>query len=67
MSQELKSVLKTDEIIGYKPLFLPVLKRNFMNYTIITSNKGTGGPVLMDILNTINNTQQVSLLDSFKG
>lgn len=67
MSQELKSILKTDKIKDYKPHFLPVLKINFMNYTIITSNKGTGGPILMDILSMIDNTQKVSLLNSFKG
>lgn len=67
MSQELKSILKTDEVIGYKPISLPVLKKRYMNYTIISSNKGTGGPILMDMLNMIHNIQEVSLLNSFKG
>lgn len=71
MSEELKLFLKPDDVINYQPLILPVLKQNFMNYCIITSNKGTGGPILLDVLNKINNTntdfEEISLLNSFKG
>lgn len=71
MSRELKSILKPDDVISYQPLILPVLKQNFMNYCIITSNKGTGGPILLDVLSKMNNTKKyledLSLLNSFKS
>lgn len=69
MSLELKTILKEDEVVGYKPLFLPALKQNFMNYSIITSNNGTGGPILLDILNEMNNTnyKEVWQLNRLKG
>lgn len=66
MSQELKFILNPDDITGYKPIFLSAISQNFMNYTIITSNKGTGGPILLEVLSEINNTE-ISLLNSFKG
>lgn len=69
MSQELVSILKPDDIIDYKPILLPALRHNFMNYTIITSNNGTGGPILIKVLTTFNNTydENISLLNTFKG
>ncbi|XP_022181735.1 gamma-glutamyltransferase 7-like isoform X2 [Myzus persicae] len=71
MSEELKSTLKPDDVISYQPLILPVLKQNFMNYCIITSNKGTGGPILLEVLSKMNNTstypEDLSLLNSFKS
>lgn len=68
MSEELVSILKPDDVTSYKPLVLPVLRQNFMNYTIITSNEGTGGPILMDVLSKMNTTSDnLSLLNSFKG
>lgn len=66
MSEELKLILNPYDITSYKPLLLSALSQNFMNYTIITSNKGTGGPILTEVLSKINNTE-ISLLDSFKG
>lgn len=70
MSKELESTLKPDDVISYQPLILPVLKQNFMNYCIITSNNGTGGPILLEVLSKINNTntnvEDLSLLNSFK-
>lgn len=56
MSQELTSVLKYNDVINYKPIFSQALKQNFMNNTILTSNVGTGGPILMKVLSIINNT-----------
>jgi len=71
MSKELESTLKPEDVISYQPLILPVLKQNFMNYCIITSNNGTGGPILLEVLNKINNTntnvEDLSLLNSFKS
>jgi len=74
MSKELESILKPDDVISYQPLILPVLKQNFMNYCIITSNNGTGGPILLEVLSKINNTntsntyvEDLSLLNSFKS
>lgn len=71
MSKELESTLKPDDVINYQPLILPVLKQNFMNYCIITSNNGTGGPILLDVLSKINNTdtyiEDLSLFNSFKS
>lgn len=68
MSQELKLILKPEDVTGFQPLILPVLKHHFMNYSIITSNEGTGGPILMDVLSKINNTsEELSLLNSFKS
>jgi len=71
MSKELKSTLKPNDVLSYQPLFLPVLKQNVMNYCIITSNKGTGGPILLEVLSKINNTntslEDLSLLNSFKS
>lgn len=71
MSKELESILRPDDVISYQPLILPVLKQNFMNYCIITSNKGTGGPILLDVLSKINNTntyfEDLSLFNSFKS
>jgi len=55
MSQELK-FFKSDDVTGYKPLLLPVLMKSFMNYTILTSHEGTGGPILLEVLNMVNNT-----------
>lgn len=67
MSQELKHILKPEDVIGFQPFILPVLKQNFMNYTIVTSNEGTGGPILMDILSKVNNShEEILALDSFK-
>ncbi|VVC40656.1 Gamma-glutamyltranspeptidase,Nucleophile aminohydrolases, N-terminal [Cinara cedri] len=67
MSEELIHVLKPNDVTSYKPLILPVLKQHFMNYTVITSNEGTGGPILMDILKQINNTSDdISLVNCFK-
>jgi len=73
MSKEL-SGLKLDDITSYKPLVLPAIVSNFMNYTIITSNEGTGGPILMEVLSLINNntlyddiSRDISLLKTFKG
>lgn len=71
MSEELKLMLKPDDVMSYKPLILPVLRQKYMNYCIITSNKGTGGPILLKVLNKMNNTntyfEDLSLLNSFKG
>lgn len=69
MSQELKFILNPEDIIGYKPIFSPALRYNFMNYTIITSSNGTGGPILVKVLSKLNNTYEeyISLLNSFKG
>lgn len=69
LSQELVSILNPDDIIGYKPIYLPALKQNFMNYTVITSNNGTGGSILMKVLSKLNSSydENISLLNSFKG
>lgn len=79
MSQELTSVLKSNDVINYKPILSQTLKQNFMNNTILTSNEGTGGPILMKVLSIINNTYNEEkynntyyndnklLLNSFKG
>lgn len=68
MSEELVTILKPDDVTSYKPLVLPVLKQHFMNYTIITSNEGTGGPILMNVLSKMNNTSdKIALLNCFKG
>lgn len=73
MSKEL-SDLKLDDVTSYKPLVLPAVVGNFMNYTIITSNEGTGGPILMEVLSLINNntfyddvSKDIFLLNTFKG
>ncbi|XP_027850177.2 glutathione hydrolase 7-like isoform X1 [Aphis gossypii] len=70
MSEELKLILKPDDVMSYQPLILPVLRQTYMKYCIITSNKGTGGPILLKVLNKINNTntylEDLSLLNSFK-
>lgn len=68
MSQELKPILKPEDVIGFQPFILPVLKQNFMNYSIIMSNEGTGGPILIDLLSKVNNTyDDISILNSFKS
>lgn len=70
MSQELGLYLKPDDVTGYQPLVLPMLKQNIMNYSILTSNEGTGGPILMNVLSSINNTynmETISLLNHFKS
>lgn len=79
MSQELMSILKPDDVTSYKPIFSQALKQHFMNNTILTSNEGTGGPILMEVLNLMNNTynekkydntyynENKLLLNSFKG
>jgi hypothetical protein len=70
MSKELELYLKPDDVTGYQPFILPMLKQNIMNYSILTSNKGTGGPILIDILSKINNTNNmdtVSLLNGIKS
>lgn len=68
MSQELKLVLKPEDVMSFQPFILPVLKQNFMNYSIITSNEGTGGPILMDVLSKINNIyEDISIVNSFKS
>lgn len=70
MSQELETYLKPFDVTSYQPLILPMLKQNIMNYNILTSNEGTGGPILIDILSTINNIDNmdtVSLLNRFKS
>lgn len=72
LSKEIPS-LKEKDATNYKPLILPALTSNFMNYTIITSNEGTGGPILLDVLNMINNTynkdisKDLLVLNTFKG
>lgn len=69
MSLELETILNADDVTGYKPIFSPPLKQNFMNYSIITSNNGTGGPILLDLLNEMNNTNYKNIwqLNSLKG
>lgn len=71
MARELVPFLKLDDVIGYRPLNFPLLKQQFFNYTIITSNQGSGGPILLDVLKIINITNtsqhQLPLLNSFKG
>lgn len=71
MSNELASILKPEDINSYQAFDLPILKHNFTNFTIITSNQGTGGPILLDVLRMINNTNtyqnEVSFLNAFKG
>lgn len=78
MSRELMPILNPDDVTSYKPIFSQALKQNFMNYTILTSNEGTGGPILMEVLSIMNNTyneekyntyynENKLLLNSFKG
>lgn len=73
MPKEL-SDLKLNDVTSYKPLFLPAMVKNFRNYTILSSNEGTGGPILIKVLNMINNntlyddlSRDISLLNTFKG
>lgn len=73
ISKELSKDFKSNDKIDYKPLILPALTQHFMNYTIITSSEGTGGPILMKVLSMINNTsdakisRDISLLNTFNG
>lgn len=68
MSQELMYYLKPEDVTGYQPFISPVLYQNFMNYSIITSNEGTGGPILLEVLSKMNNSfDEVSMLNSFKS
>lgn len=72
LSKEVPS-LKESDVTNYKPFILPALTNNFMNYTIITSNEGTGGPILLDVLSMINSTynedisSDLLVLNTFKG
>lgn len=70
MSQELEFYLKPDDVNGYQPLVLPMLKQNIMNYSVLTSNEGTGGPILINVLSTLDNAhniETISFLNSFKS
>ncbi|XP_050545413.1 glutathione hydrolase 7-like isoform X2 [Daktulosphaira vitifoliae] len=71
MSNELSYLVNSNEIQSYKVLDYPTIQQGYMSYNIITSSKGTGGPIFFEILSTLNNTNNedivVSIANNFKG
>ncbi|XP_050421121.1 glutathione hydrolase 7-like isoform X1 [Adelges cooleyi] len=72
MTKELSGLLRSEDINNYEVQDLSIIKQDFMNYSIITSNKDTGGPILFEVLSKLNVTKNdddsmfSSLPSSFK-